>query len=348
LFLLGFLVSITGASDVLELTPDNFDTNVGAGEPAFVEFFAPWCGHCKSLAPEYEKVATAFAKLPVKVASVDADKHKDLGSRFGVSGFPTLKYFAAGSLEGEAYNGGRTAKDIVDFINQKAGTNARIKEAPTAVTVLTDENFDSIVKDSNKNVLVEFYAPWCGHCKSLAPIYEKLATWFSSEPDVVIAKLDATADKVKAGEYGVSGYPTLKWFSKTDKSGENYEGGRDAESFVKFINEKAGTQRNKDGGFLPGAGLITEFEDLVTRFKSGAKDVRKTILAELDQKLPSIHINKEFGKFYQIAMKRIVEKGHDFAATESARLQRLLDSGSVAADKVGEFAKRLNIINLFK
>jgi len=216
------------------------------------------------------------------------------------------------------------------------------------VTVLTDENFDSIVKDSNKNVLVEFYAPWCGHCKSLAPIYEKLATWFSSEPDVVIAKLDATADKVKAGEYGVSGYPTLKWFSKTDKSGENYEGGRDAESFVKFINEKAGTQRNKDGGFLPGAGLITEFEDLVTRFKSGAKDVRKTILAELDQKLPSIHINKEFGKFYQIAMKRIVEKGHDFAATESARLQRLLDSGSVAADKVGEFAKRLNIINLFK
>lgn len=63
----------------------------------------------------------------------------------------------------------------MDFLNQKAGTNARIKEAPTAVTVLTDDNFDSIVKDSTKNVLVEFYAPWCGHCKSLAPIYEKLA-----------------------------------------------------------------------------------------------------------------------------------------------------------------------------
>jgi len=100
-----------------------------------LNFFAPWCGHCKSLAPEYEIAATAFAKLPVKIGSVDADKHKDLGGRFGVSGFPTLKYFPAGSKEGEAYNGGRTAKDIVSFINGKAGTHARIKEAATAVVI---------------------------------------------------------------------------------------------------------------------------------------------------------------------------------------------------------------------
>jgi protein disulfide-isomerase-like protein len=347
-FLLNFFFSLVSAGDVLELTPANFDENVGAGEPAFVEFFAPWCGHCKNLAPEYEKVATAFTKLPVKVASVDADKHKDLGSRFGVSGFPTLKYFPAGSQEGEAYNGGRTAKDIVDFINKKAGTNARIKEAPTAVTVLTDDNFDGIVKDANKHVLVEFYAPWCGHCKSLAPHYETLANIYASEPDVVIAKLDATEEKNKAAEYGVSGYPTLKWFSKTDKSGVGYEGGRDVESFVNYINENAGTQRTKDGGFLPSAGTISEFDELVTKFKSAAAAERKTLLAELEGKLSSVVKNKEFGKFYQIAMKRIIEKGDSFATSESSRLQRLIDSGSVTKDKFGEFAKRLNIINLFK
>jgi len=71
------------------------------------------------------------------------------------------------------------------------------------------------------------------------------------------------------------------------------------------------------------------------------------VLAELEQKLSSVTGNKEFGKFYQIAMKRISDKA-DFATTESSRLQRLIDSGSVAADKFGEFAKRLNIINLFK
>jgi len=348
LLLLCFLASLVTASDVLQLTPDNFDDHVGKGEPAFVEFFAPWCGHCKSLAPEYEKVATAFAKLPVKVASVDADKYKDLGGRFGVSGFPTLKYFPAGSQEPEAFSGGRSAKDIIDFINQKAGTNARIKEEPTSVTVLTDANFDSIVKDSNKNVLVEFYAPWCGHCKTLAPIYEKLATIFASEPDVVIAKLDATQEKKKSEEYGVTGFPTLKWFSKDDKSGQAYEGGRDLTSFIQYINANAGTERTDDGKWHPTAGLITELEELVTKFKTGAKDVRKKLLAELDSHLPKISKNKESGKFYQLTMKRIIEKGEDFIHAESSRLQRIIDSGSIAADKIGEFAKRLNIVNHFK
>jgi len=182
----------------------------------------------------------------------------------------------------------------------------------------------------------------------LAPHYEKLATIFSSEPDVVIAKLDATEEKAKAGEYGVSGYPTLKWFSKTDKSGENYDGGRDVESFVAFINEKAGTQRTKEGGFLPHAGTIGEFTELVTKFKESVGAARKAVLSELEGKLNAVASNKEFGKFYQIAMKRIIEKGDSFAADESSRLQRLIESGSVTPDKYGEFAKRLNIINLFK
>lgn len=60
----------------------------------------------------------------------------------------------------------------------------QIKEAPTAVTVLTPDNFDKIVMDPTKDVLVEFYAPWCGHCKSLAPIYEKVAATYAGEPNV--------------------------------------------------------------------------------------------------------------------------------------------------------------------
>jgi len=337
---------LLNASDVLELTPDNFDDHVGGGEPAFVEFFAPWCGHCKNLAPEYEKVATAFAKLPVKVASVDADKHKELGGRFGVSGFPTLKWFPAGSKEGEAYNGGRTAQDIVSFINGKAGTNGRVKEAPTAVTVLTDSNFDSIVLDSNKHALVEFYAPWCGHCKSLAPTYEKLAAAFASEPDVVIAKLDATAEKKKGEEYGVSGYPTLKWFPKDNKKGKDYDGGRDLGAFITFLNENAGTQRTQEGGYLPDAGTISDLSDLVSKFKSGSAADRKAVLKELEGKIKSL-LNP-LAKFYHITMKNVIEKGEAYVEKESSRLQRLIDSGSVAKDKFGEFAKRLNIVNLFK
>lgn len=117
---------------------------------------SPWCGHCKSLAPEYELVGTAFKGVSgVKIAKVDADAEKALGGRFGIKSFPTLKWFPAGSLEPVAYEGGRTAGDIVEFVNGKAGTNARVKKVPTAVVVLDPSNFDAIVMDTTKDVLVE-------------------------------------------------------------------------------------------------------------------------------------------------------------------------------------------------
>jgi len=213
---------------------------------------------------------------------------------------------------------------------------------------LTDDNFDKIVKDSDKNVLVEFYAPWCGHCKKLAPDYDKVASIFASEPDVVIAKMDSTEHKTKSGEYGVSGYPTLKWFPKDDKSGKDYNAGRSVEDFVNFINTNVGTQKTKEGGYLPTAGRISEFEDLITRFKAGGKSEKQKLLTELESKAASYTgPNKDLAKFYTITAKRVIEKGDSFAPAEVQRLQRLIDSGSVTPDKFAEFSKRLNIVTEF-
>ena len=93
LFLLPFIsvntlttASVTGSS-VLDLIPANFDQIVfSSSKPALVEFFAPWCGHCKNLAPVYEELAAAFAHGgdKVSIAKVDADEHKSVGIRFGV------------------------------------------------------------------------------------------------------------------------------------------------------------------------------------------------------------------------------------------------------------------------
>ncbi|KAK2443901.1 putative protein disulfide-isomerase A6 [Trifolium repens] len=99
--------------------------------------------------------------------------------------------------------------------------------APSHVVVLTPETFNEVVLDETKDVLVEFYAPWCGHCESLAPIYEKVSAAFKSEDEVVIANLDADKYRDLAEKYEVSGFPTLKFSPKGNKAGEDYGGGRD-------------------------------------------------------------------------------------------------------------------------
>jgi protein disulfide-isomerase A6 len=261
-----FCIAVTYAA-VVDLTPDNFDSVIDGSKAAFVEFFAPWCGHCKNLAPEYEIVGEAFAKEPVVIAKVDADAHRDLGTRFEVHGFPTLKFFPKGSTTPETYEGGRTAEDIINWINNKAGSKARVKKTASAVVDLNPSNFDSIVLDNTKDVLVEFYAPWCGHCKRLAPDYDKLAQAFITEPNVVIAKLDADAHKDLGTKYGVSGFPTIKWFGKNKKTEpEAYEGARDLQAFVDFINGKAGTSRDAKGRLGSQAGRITALDELASKF----------------------------------------------------------------------------------
>jgi protein disulfide-isomerase A6 len=245
-----------------------------------------------------------------------------------------------------SYNGGRSAEDIINFVNEKAGTNVRIKKAPSNVVELNDANFDSIVLNSKKDVLAEFYAPWCGHCKKLIPDYEKLANAYAGDQNVVIAKLDADHYKELAGKYGVSGFPTLLWFGKNNKeSPERYEKGRDVQSFVDFINEKAGTKRTASGKLQATAGRIDSLDAIASKVASGT-DV-STLIREAEDVVKGLTGDAEkHGKIYVKTLESIKSKGKDFVNTESARLSKMLD-GSLTPAKVDEFTIRQNILAAF-
>lgn len=348
MFAFTFLLVAVRSDDVTVLTPDNFENEVGKDRGALVEFYAPWCGHCKKLAPEYEKLGASFKKVKsVLIAKVDCDEHKSLCSKYSVSGFPTLKWFPKGSLEPKDYNGGRTADDLTSFVNTEEGTHVKVTVPPSEVVVLTSENFDSVVLDGSKDVLVEFYAPWCGHCKHLAPTYEKVATAFKLEKDVVIANVDADKYKDLGEKYGVSGFPTLKFFPKTNKAGEDYDGGRDLDAFVAFINEKAGTHRDGKGHLTSLAGKIDSMDQLVKEFLSAGADEREAILAKFESETERLSgPPASYGKVYLKAAKKITEKGADYAKNEVERLQRILEK-AVSTAKADEFIVKKNILSSF-
>eukprot|EP00088_Acartia_fossae_P071285 TRINITY_DN9755_c0_g1_i3.p1 TRINITY_DN9755_c0_g1~~TRINITY_DN9755_c0_g1_i3.p1 ORF type:complete len:486 (-),score=166.12 TRINITY_DN9755_c0_g1_i3:853-2310(-) len=105
------------------------------------------------------------------------------------------------------------------------------------VKVAVAKNFDELVTKSEKDVLIEFYAPWCGHCKKLAPTYDELGDKLADE-DVEIVKMDATANDVPP-QFNVRGFPTIFWLPKDSKTPKNYEGGRELDDFVNYIAKHA-------------------------------------------------------------------------------------------------------------
>lgn len=109
-------------------------------------------------------------------------------------------------------------------------------DAPVKVAV--GKNFEEVVMNNGVDTLIEFYAPWCGHCKKLAPAYDELATKLKDE-EVAIVKMDATANDVPP-TFDVRGFPTLFWLPKNGKTSPvRYEGGREADDFLNYIAKHA-------------------------------------------------------------------------------------------------------------
>uniref|UniRef100_A0A0N5AJ78 Protein disulfide-isomerase n=1 Tax=Syphacia muris TaxID=451379 RepID=A0A0N5AJ78_9BILA len=216
---------------IVILTDKNFDSYLEKNPSVMVKFYAPWCGHCKALAPEYIKAAK---EVSIPLAKVDATVETELAKRFDVKGYPTVKFWH-NSADPVDYDGGRDSESIVEYIKQR--TDPNYKPPPSEVVALTKETFDEFV-NSKPLVLVKFYAPWCGHCKKLAPEYEKAAKRIKAQNlDIALVEVDATSEKSLADKFGVSGFPTLKVLRYGRRF--DYSGPREADGIVKYMIEQS-------------------------------------------------------------------------------------------------------------
>jgi len=339
---ISILAIIRYASSKVEIITDrNFEEIVGKNKSVLVKHYAPWCGHCKVLEPEFASVGDAFESSDeVIIAKIDCDEEKERCIKNGIKSYPTLQWYARGSLSAETFSAPRNAEAIVEEVNRRANTRNKTKPSQSAVVRLNTSTFGSVVFQPEKDAFVFFGAPWCGHCKSLSPVFEDLAVAFKGEASVVVVKVDATEETDLAERYHLSGFPTLLWYGRSNKEPEAYNGKRDLQSLISFVNERAGTSRNEKGEIGPEEGRIKLLDHLIQQ-----KKFDKNVLSEMEKEAEKLEGREsEFGDMYLRAARKVLDNGPSYLSREIERLESLLKNSSVNLFKKTMFMQRRNVL----
>lgn len=267
LFATWFVLQATAAPAASShvLTPQDFKQTIADGI-WFIEHFSPYCRHCRNFEPTWNRVVDKFEKTPevgVHLAQVNCALNGDLCTENGVTGYPQMNLYRNGQFV-ETFTKDRDFDILVDFLLARAEPTANSLPSPTAVEQkemaaeivpvdeesviqvaqaesnpsgevisLTSETFDDFVAQAP--TFVKFFAPWCGHCKKLAPVWIQVARRMQHKLN--IAEVNCDEFKSLCSKQGVTGYPMLFYYSHGAKT--EYSGSRKYEPLVAFADKAA-------------------------------------------------------------------------------------------------------------
>ncbi|KAG4443695.1 hypothetical protein IFR05_000784 [Cadophora sp. M221] len=295
--------AVASASDVASLTKDTFPDFLKDNDLVLAEFFAPWCGHCKALAPEYEEAATTLKEKNIKLAKVDCTEEADLCQSFGVEGYPTLKVFR-GPDNVSPYSGARKAPAIVSYMT---------KQSLPAVSILSKDTLEDF-KTADKVVLVAYLAADDKTSNTtFTTVAEKLRDnfLFGAVNDADVAKAE-----------GVT-FPAVVLYKSFDEGKTVFAETFDAETIEKFANTASIPLIGEVGpetyaGYMatgiPLAYIFAETEEERTTISKALKDVAelhrgKVSFATIDAKAFGAHagnLNLKADKFPAFAIQDTV------------------------------------------
>lgn len=189
---------------------------------------------------------------------------------------------------------------------------------------------------------------FCLDCKSLAPIWETVATDFANDKNILIAKVDAEApnSKATAEEQNVSSYPTIKWFPAGSKEPVAFGAGRTEEDILAWVNEKAGTHRVAGGELDILAGTIASLDSIVGKLTGGV--ALTDVATEATKHIAGLKdvAQRTYAEYYVRVFDKL-SKNEGYAAKELSRLEGILAKGGLVPAKRDEIKTKTNVLRKF-